>query len=203
VVPGDTLWALATSRGLTVREAAEVNGLEPPYHLAPGQRLFFPGGGLERASARAAERRAAAAAPRALPPAHLPDGKRITWPLDEGVLLRTFDAEADVPHEGLMLAAPAGTPVRAAADGEVLFVGDEGTVHGTMIILRHDSELLTIYGHMGRVDVKAGERVRLGQPLGTVGESGRAESPPLHFQVRLGRRPVDPLEHLPDPQEGT
>lgn len=199
VQAGDTLWSLSRRHGLTPDEVAEVNGIQTSDTLFPGQLLFLPGATEARPRDDEGEskvgeaRRAAEQAPPSLA-----GSVTLAWPLDEGVLLRDYSSQGPVPYEGLMLAAPSGTAVRAAADGEVLHVGSEGA-YGTMVLLRHAGDLVTIYAHVEDVQVKAGERVRRGQAIASVGKSGRAESPQLHFQVRSGRTPVDPLTVLPPP----
>lgn len=192
VKKGDTLWRIAKRHGVTVDEVAEVNGVDPAAPIVPGQLLFLPDS--SEAAPQPAEAPAAAADEG--PAATLAD---LGWPLEEGVLLRDFGAEGRVPYEGLMLAAPAGTPVLAAAPGEVLFVGDEGNSFGTLVIVRHGPELVTVYAHLEDTVVRRGARVTKGEVLGSVGVTGRAESPQLHFQVRAGRFAVDPLAHLPPP----
>lgn len=190
---GDTLWSLSRRHGLTPDEVAEVNGIQTSDTLLPGQLLFLPGASEPSVD----DEPDARAAARATPPA-LAGSATLAWPLEEGVLLRDYSREGLVPYEGLMLAAPAGTPVLAAADGDVLHVGQEGG-YGTMVLVRHPGDLVTIYAHVDDVKVAPGERVRRGQAIATVGTSGRAESPQLHFQVRSGRTPVDPLTVLPAP----
>jgi murein DD-endopeptidase MepM/ murein hydrolase activator NlpD len=190
VKKGDTLWALARGHGVSVEEVADVNGIDPAAPILPGQRLFLP---FSDGKIPAKPKQPLARAP---PTATLAD---LGWPLEHGVLLRDFSTAGALPHEGLLLAAPAGTPVLAAARGEVLFVGDEGNSFGTLVILSHGPDLLTVYAHLAAPAVQKGAQVTKGQVLGHVGMTGRAESPQLHFQVRSGRTPVDPLAHLPPP----
>jgi len=187
VKAGDTLTAIARRHQVSVEDILEVNGLEKPDELAVGQVLFIPDDGLALPKDAAPEEIDEAPAP-------LASSSMLAWPLDEGIILRDFDRSR--AHDGITLAAPLGTPVRAAADGEVVFVGDEGKTYGRMVMIRHADTLLTIYAHLGRFDVERGAKVRVRDVIGAVGESGRAESPQLHFQVRRGREPENPLSHL-------
>ena len=166
-------------------------GIDPAAPILPGQRLFLPFSDGKKLSAKPEQPPA-----RAPPTATLAD---LGWPLEHGVLLRDFSTAGALPHEGLLLAAPAGTPVLAAARGEVLFVGDEGNSFGTLVIVGHGPDLLTVYAHLAAPAVRKGDQVTRGQVIGRVGTTGRAESPQLHFQVRSGRTPIDPLAHLPPP----
>jgi murein DD-endopeptidase MepM/ murein hydrolase activator NlpD len=122
--------------------------------------------------------------------------RALSWPVD-GVVLRDFNKKGSPPYEGLLIAAPLGTVVTAAADGDVLFAGDQGTAYGVMVILAHGADLVTVYAHLSRVDVEKGAHVARGEALGAVGQTGRQDAPRLHFQVRRGRTPVDPLPLLP------
>jgi murein DD-endopeptidase MepM/ murein hydrolase activator NlpD len=99
-------------------------------------------------------------------------------------------------HDGIDLAAPEGTPVLAAEDGVVLWVGSQAG-YGQLVILRHAGGLLTLYAHASDILVRDGEKVRRGQAVARVGRTGRAEDARLHFEVREGTRPRNPLLYLP------
>jgi LysM repeat protein len=190
--PGETVWDLSRQSGLSVEEIVEVNGLPSADEVAAGQIVFLPAGASPVVDAPAP-------AEREEPTLPVPDDPTpLVWPCD-GVVLRDFSTGKQ-PYDGLLIAAPAGTPVRAAAAGEVIYVGDAGTGYGLLVIVRHgdgDDALTTVYGHLDEALVKQGARVNPGQRIGTVGTSGRQESPRLHFQVRRGRTPTDPLPLLP------
>ena len=95
-------------------------------------------------------------------------------------------------HAGVDLAAPAGTPVRAAAAGRVSFKGSKAGL-GNTIVIEDTWGRKEIYGHLGSFAVEQGEEVAAGRTLGTIGASGRATGPHLHFEVRIGEGPVDPF----------
>jgi murein DD-endopeptidase MepM/ murein hydrolase activator NlpD len=116
------------------------------------------------------------------------------WPL-KGVLYGRFGIRDGRRHDGIDLAAPEGTRVAAAAAGEVLYVGDQSG-YGRIVILRHPGGLVTLYAHMRRTFVEEGARVDRGAPIGEVGQTGRTSGPHLHFEVRDGTRPRNPLLYL-------
>jgi lipoprotein NlpD len=118
----------------------------------------------------------------------------LKWPL-RGVLYARFGKKGKEPHDGIDLAAPAGASVMTAAEGTVLFAGEQKG-YGQIVIVQHDQGLITLYAHNRDVRVKTGQKVREGQVVATVGESGRTSGPHLHFEVRKDGVPVDPLDYL-------
>ena len=100
-------------------------------------------------------------------------------------------------HDGINIDAPEGTPVHAAADGDVVYASHRLTGYGKLIIIRHARDMFTAYAHNQRNLVHKGDRVKAGDIIARVGRSGRSSGPHLHFEVRRGPTPVDPLAYLP------
>ncbi len=98
-------------------------------------------------------------------------------------------------HTGVDVAAPTGTPIRAAAGGEVVFAGDRGG-YGLTIEIDHGNGRTTRYAHQSALDVEVGQRVERGQVIGRVGSTGVSTGPHLHFEVRVDGEPIDPRLHL-------
>jgi len=101
-------------------------------------------------------------------------------------------------HTGMDLAAPLGTPIKAAADGVVVSAGANGG-YGLAVVLDHGGALATLYGHMSRLDVRPGEVVRRGDRIGIVGSTGASTGPHVHFEARVAGTPVDPTPYLRTP----
>ena len=113
---------------------------------------------------------------------------------DFGTRLDPYTADR-VMHHGLDIAAPQGKEVLSPSDGTVVFSGPEGS-YGNVLVIDHGYGVKTRYGHLGQIDVKAGDHVVRGQKLGTVGNTGRSTGPHLHYEVRVNGVPENPRKFL-------
>ncbi len=186
VAPGETLFRIAKNHGVTVAELAKANGIDDPTRVVVGQVLQIPDARVEPKREDAPPRRSVAPA--------LPEGEHLRWPV-RGVLYARFGKKGKQPHDGIDLAAPEGTPVQTAAPGTVLYAGEQ-KAYGRIAIVEHEHGLITLYAHNRDLRVKTGQRVREGQVIATVGQSGKTSGPHLHFEVRKNGVPVDPLLFL-------
>jgi len=183
------------------------NALEDPTQLAAGTQLWIPGADRElsvppaqagSAVARMStiRRHSPSTIPRAggrpLDPAAR--GEPLAWPAP-CVLISGFGERDRDHHEGIDLACPEGTPIRAADDGVVLFSGEQRG-YGKLVLVAHDRDLVTVYAHNARNLVSQGDKVSRGEEIARVGRSGNATGPHLHFEVRIAAQPRDPLGFL-------
>lgn len=223
---GESGIAIARAYGVEWSRVVTANALAEPYLLRTGQRLLIPGeaGGIASAAERAAAFtldiddiltggepaiaeaqspvRAAPGSAGALPataalaaPAALKGG--FVWPV-EGTILRRFGrGAAGMRSDGIDIAVARGTPIKAAADGIVAYSGSEVPSLGGLVIVKHGSGWVSVYGHADRLLVRRGDAVKQGQRVALSGASGSAGRPELHFELRKGRTPVDPTSQLP------
>jgi murein DD-endopeptidase MepM/ murein hydrolase activator NlpD len=118
------------------------------------------------------------------------------WPV-QGKVIDSFGSSKDgMKNDGINIAAPNGAPVVAAADGTVAYAGNELRGFGNMILLRHDGGYVTAYAHNASLLVKKGDKVKRGQTIARVGQTGAVFGPQLHFEIRKGTQPVDPMSFL-------
>jgi murein DD-endopeptidase MepM/ murein hydrolase activator NlpD len=218
---GETVYSVARQYGVDAYALITTNNLVPPFDLYEGQRLVIPGAARpaiaasppapepnpERLTARPSTASPGetsgqtAALPRpALP---LPEPPRGTggfvWPVD-GSVISDFGAKGDGRYnDGINIAASVGTPVRAAENGVVAYAGNEVRGFGNMLLLKHANGWVTAYAHNDELLVQRGERIRRGQVIARVGSSGSVDRPQLHFEIRKGKRAVDPMQELPRP----
>jgi murein DD-endopeptidase MepM/ murein hydrolase activator NlpD len=115
------------------------------------------------------------------------------WPA-RGRVISGFTGKGG--NEGISIALPEGTPVKAAEGGVVAYSGSELKGYGNLILVRHDNGFVSAYANNGELLVKRGEKVKRGQLIAKSGQTGNVSSPQLHFELRKGATPVDPLQHL-------
>jgi murein DD-endopeptidase MepM/ murein hydrolase activator NlpD len=99
-------------------------------------------------------------------------------------------------NDGINLAVPEGTSVKAADDGVVAYAGNELKGYGNLVLVRHSSGYVTAYAHASELMVKRGDQVKRGQVIAKAGQTGNVASPQLHFEIRKGATPVDPTQFL-------
>jgi murein DD-endopeptidase MepM/ murein hydrolase activator NlpD len=118
------------------------------------------------------------------------------WPV-RGRVIAGFGAKPNgQANDGINLAVPEGTSVKAAEDGVVAYSGNELKGYGNLVLVRHSNGFVTAYAHASELKVKRGETVKRGQIIALAGQTGTVSSPQLHFEIRKGSTPVDPSQYL-------
>jgi murein DD-endopeptidase MepM/ murein hydrolase activator NlpD len=114
------------------------------------------------------------------------------WPLN-GRVISDFGTDSNgARNDGINIAVPLGTPIRAAAAGTISYAGNELRGYGNLILIKHDDGYVTAYAHADRITVQRGDLVTKGQIIAYAGSSGDVTSPQLHFEIRHGVQPVNP-----------
>ncbi|MCU0987575.1 MAG: M23 family metallopeptidase [Acetobacteraceae bacterium] len=174
----------------------------PPPDAAPrdptpqaAARTASPPAPAERATSRAAPAEQPRPREAAPPPRRMPPG-RFAWPVQGRVVSGFGSKGGGLVNDGMNIAAPRGTPVRAAADGTVIYAGNEVRGFGNLVLVRHEGGWVTAYAHNERLMVRQGQAVRTGEEIARVGSTGAVGAPQLHFQVRRDGKPVDPAAYL-------
>ncbi|MCR4963985.1 MAG: M23 family metallopeptidase [Firmicutes bacterium] len=193
---GDTFWSIAQRYGVPLEQLYSLNGLTARSAAYPGQTLRIP---LAEEVSAVAGSPLAAEEETAWVAAALASRLGETsfaWPLS-GVITSPFGKRSRGWHSGLDIAAGRGTPIAAAAAGQVIEAGWKNDAYGYAVMLRHDRRLVTLYAHCDELWVQEGQWVAQGQTLGLVGLTGHTTGPHVHFEVRLNGECVNPLEYLP------
>lgn len=225
---GETGIAIARAYGVDWTRIATLNAFEEPYILRVGERILLPSpaevstmsrseraaafdldiddiitGGEPALAANEAPVPATSTAATRLPPDAAVRSPanftgRFGWPLT-GPIVATFGQGSNGQrNNGIDIAAPRGTPVHAAAGGVVIYAGNEIQVHGGLVLINHGDGWITAYAHLDELSVARGQRVERGQLIARSGDTGFADRPLLHFEIRRNREPVDPSSHLPN-----
>ena len=224
VAPGETLHSIARHYGKPVLVLAKANNIAPDTMVRVGERITIPGGAstpVAAASAPAAPAPrneppvgslAAAESPHSarLAAAVAPDAEEggakageaggsvpgFRWPVRGRVIAGFGPKPNGLQNDGINLAVPEGTPVKAADDGVVAYAGNELKGYGNLVLVRHSNGFVTAYAHASEIMVKRGDSVKRGQVIAKSGQTGSVTSPQLHFEIRKGATPVDPSQYL-------
>lgn len=208
VRPGDTLYSIAFDNNLDYRAIADWNEISSPYTIYPGERIrLMPPPGSSRPPRNSVAQRATPPRSTPVPPASPPqrapasadDGvgggavSQWRWPA-QGTLLKVSIPGMD--PKGVNIGGRLGEPIRAAADGRVVYSGNGLKGYGLLLIVKHSEHYLSAYGHNKRLDVHEGDRVRAGEIIAQMG-LGPQRQPMLHFEIRRDGKPIDPRRLLP------
>jgi murein DD-endopeptidase MepM/ murein hydrolase activator NlpD len=144
----------------------------------------------------AAEEARAEAAPPTAAGAPLPRGGHLPWPVQGRILAGYGVASGGAHNDGINIGAPRGAPVHAVDAGTVAYAGNELRGYGNLVLVKHANGTITAYAHCDELLVKQGDKVGRGQVIAKVGATGGVGEPQLHFELRRGKKAVDPREFL-------
>lgn len=198
---GENLYRIGLRYGIPFQQLAAHNGISAPYNLEVGQQIRLPQGAtVVNLASRdpSANSRSTSPPPREdRRPAPAASGTpRFDWPV-RGSVLSSFGNKPDGGrNDGINIAASAGDSVRAAAPGQVVYAGSELAGYGQLVLVRHTGGYVTAYAHNSRLLVSEGDQVSQGQVIAEAGATGSVDRPQVHFEIRNGVSPVDPMSYL-------
>jgi murein DD-endopeptidase MepM/ murein hydrolase activator NlpD len=188
-----------------VQPAQTQANLVPPRTQAPAAVPAAPARGPDIASAESPHS-ARVASPEPAPAADQTNAVKTAepagalpgfrWPARGRVIAGFGPSPNGLQNDGINVAVPEGTPIKAAEDGVVAYAGNELKGYGNLVLVRHSNGFVTAYAHASEILVKRGEAVKRGQVIAKSGQTGSVTSPQLHFEIRKGSTPVDPSQYL-------
>jgi murein DD-endopeptidase MepM/ murein hydrolase activator NlpD len=223
---GDTLMNVARRNGITVAALARANHLQTSSQLSVGDRLTIPGGHSAAVASVApapqnaqlrtlsVEKVAAPVKVASVGPVQTASVAReepratetpvksaeampaFRWPVRGRVITGFGSKPNGTQNDGINLAVPEGTPIKAADDGVVAYAGNELKGYGNLVLIRHSKGFVSAYAHASELMVKRGDSIKRGQVIAHAGQTGNVTSPQLHFEIRKGSTPVDPTQYL-------
>lgn len=213
IEPGESLYAIARRYDVTTDAIIRANTISAPDQIFVGQRLIIPGradllaarGGQTDSTTTASiqQNQTATPAPAATPaptatrtasvdPASVTSAGNFRWPV-QGRVIVDFAGSRET---GINIEAPEGAAVRAAENGTVIYVGSDVPGYGNLVLVRHSNGYVTAYAHLKDITVAKEDVIERGDPIGTIGMTGSVNRPQLHFELRQGASPVDPMPML-------
>jgi murein DD-endopeptidase MepM/ murein hydrolase activator NlpD len=221
VQPGESLTGIARHYHVALSALAKANHIEPYAKVSMGDRIAIPGGKIADAPQAAvpqltqprtvpAEKVAAAPAETARVATPVPPTTETVvktaepaggvpsfrWPVKGRIIAGFGPAPDGVQNDGINLAVPEGTPIKAADDGVVAYAGNELKGYGNLVLVRHSNGFVSAYANASTLLVKRGDTIKRGQVIANAGQTGNVTSPQLHFEIRKGSTPVDPTKYL-------
>lgn len=199
VSSGETLYSIAWRYGLDYRYLANLNHIPPPYHIITGQRIVLSERSIHPHKIKSTENITPISSRSKSHPVSQPVyqerdfNKPVRfwhWPA-RGTIINTYSGL----NKGINIGGEKGSPVYAAAPGQVVYSGDGLRGYGNLIIIKHNSTYLSAYAHNQVVLVREGQEVKAGQEIAEMGDTGTRQTM-LHFEIRREGQPVNPLNYL-------
>lgn len=223
VAKGETLYAISKKYNVDVTSLSQINDLSAPYTLNVGQVLELPSSIVTRTasspvsggSSRFTKSKITPKSTSKVSSQKTPKTKKIAykstprrnvssyrktkfvWPVNGSVVSNFGFVGKGRKNDGINIKASLGTNVKAADKGVVAYAGNELKGFGNLVLIKHDDGYITAYAHADKIYVKKGQKVLRGEKIATVGKTGSVNVPQLHFEVRAGKKAVNPRKYLP------
>ena len=222
VAKGDTLYGIARKNNVDVKSLSQMNNIKAPYTLKVGQELILPDGSSGTsatyktyATNTDSDKTKTAATPKkenntkvvaankeivkSTPQKTVSTYRKskFIWPVNGSVVSNFGVVGKGRRNDGINIKAAMGTNVKAADKGVVAYAGNELKGFGNLVLIKHADGYITAYAHNAKLYVKKGQTVLRGEKIATVGTTGSVNTPQLHFEVRAGKKAVNPRAYLP------
>lgn len=207
---GESLYSISRDYNVDITTLSKVNNLQTPYSLTVGQKLLLPGSVSAKSqsytpASQQANRSVStpktnlyASAP--IQDSYVPVANRKTkfdWPVRGRIISGFGNLGSGRKNDGINIKADLGSTVKAADAGTVAYAGNELKGFGNLILIKHNDGWITAYAHNDRLFVRKGQKVKRGEKIANVGSTGSVTTPQLHFEVRQGKKAVNPRPYLP------
>ena len=220
VQKGQTLYKISQVYGVEEIYLARINKISDPTQLHIGDRIYIPGATTVKtvpatvthstpqqkpksqttkkpATKQPSSTPAKTTTTKSPPPRKAPVGKgEFIWPV-KGKLVKRFNSNSSVGSKGIEVSVKSGTPVSSAAAGKVIYSGDGISGYGNLLIVRHDDTFFTVYGYNKKNLVQTGAFVSKGEKIALSGSPPSGGEPRIYFEIRYGKKPVNPISYLP------
>lgn len=217
VSKGDTLYNISRRYNVDVNSLSRTNNLKAPYTISVGQKLVLPAsvGGTSNSSGYStaskttsttstAKKTTTASSVRTTqtasssykPTASVKRKTKFAWPVRGQVISNFGTIGKGIKNDGINIKAASGTQVNAADAGTVVYAGNELKGFGNLILVKHSDGWITAYAHNERIFVRKGQTIRKGEKIAAVGTTGGVNTPQLHFETHVNKKPVNPVPNL-------
>ena len=199
VKKGETLYSIARQNNIDVSTLISKNNLKSPYTLIVGQKLALSGSASGKTSYNSYNKSKTTKTSAAKEVYVAPKNRtaKFAWPV-KGTVSSGFGVIGKGrKNDGINIKAPLGTDIKAADKGVVAYAGNELKGFGNLVLIKHSDGWITAYAHADKIFVSKGQSVLKGEKIATVGKTGGVDSPQLHFEVRAGKKAVNPRLYLP------
>jgi len=205
VAKGDTLYSISKKHNVDIASLIELNGLDEPYSINVGQKLDLPKSkgsmlAANNVSTTSNKNNATNKTIRKTTASNNVSTNRkskFIWPVNGSVVSNFGVVGKGRRNDGINIKAATGTNVKAADKGVVAYAGNELKGFGNLVLIKHSDGYITAYAHNDQLYVKKGQTVLKGEKIATVGSTGSVNTPQLHFEVRAGKKAVNPRAYLP------
>ena len=199
---GDTLASIARKYGTNYKTLAQKNHIDPPYNLRIGQKIALSGTQTQKTAQNQTKPQTKAQPKKNAQSASVSSvstkrSTKFVWPVSGKVISSFGNVGKGLKNDGINISAPVGTSVKAGDKGVIAYAGNGLKGFGNLILIKHPDGYITAYAHLDKILVQKGQTVARSEKIATVGKTGGVSAPQLHFEVRAGKKAVNPRHYLP------